>query len=706
MTCKAALISILLLSAMVATPLVAQATLVTFQQHHLSIAINPETHLAEISDEATVTLTPGWNGFYLRANAEISRLTVAGEDIEYVRVTPETVADLPTALQDNLPPLDPEMGAWPIYFETTLEGAQSFEVTFSAEFFDDVSNTRFSNEKVGGEISGTILEKGAYLDPSSHFYPQGAEEMSRFKVTARVPAEWESISDGNQLADELVDGVRVQTWENPYESDGIFFFAAPFVTESIDADGVEVACYFFEEDTALIADYLEATARYITMYSELIGPYPFERFTVVENFFPTGYGMPGWTLLGQQVLRLPFIKHTSLGHEVLHNWWGNSIYVDYAKGNWCEGITVYGADYRYKLLQSDESARDYRKDILNQYLSYVNEGNDFPIREFTSRTSPSTRTIGYNKTMMVFHMIENEIGTEAFFDAWRLVNEKYQGARVSWEQWLEAYEAASGKSLAHVIPQWIDRTGAPVLAVEAFVNDSGQAVITLQQTQPELYRLMVPLRFVNPELGFDKTVLLEDSSAQFVVNIPPGTTTLTVDPDFSIFRRLYPDEIEPIVSSITGQEDIRFYCLSDEGSEAWKDFGANMTGVDSGFGLSPREELESGETSFCPVLLNPDPLPEFVARQLSIDGDSLTLAGVDYPRAGHTLVLSGQNWRGFERYLVVLSDDFESLPRIGQLLPHYGKYSYLAFSGAKNIGKGKWLVDSSPLKIELTRTAE
>ena len=59
-----------------------------------------------------------------------------------------------------------------------------------------------------------------------------------------------------------------------------------------------------------------------------------------------------YTLLGGQVLRLPFIPYTSFGHEIAHNWWGNSVFVDTDEGNWCEGLTVYCADYHYKELES------------------------------------------------------------------------------------------------------------------------------------------------------------------------------------------------------------------------------------------------------------------------------------------------------------------------------------------------------------------
>ena len=69
------------------------------------------------------------------------------------------------------------------------------------------------------------------------------------------------------------------------------------------------------------------------MYEELLGPYPWSRFSVVENFWETGYGMPSFTLLGPKVIRFPFLLHSSFPHELLHNWWGNGVYLADDDGN-------------------------------------------------------------------------------------------------------------------------------------------------------------------------------------------------------------------------------------------------------------------------------------------------------------------------------------------------------------------------------------
>ena len=50
-------------------------------------------------------------------------------------------------------------------------------------------------------------------------------------------------------------------------------------------------------DEALAAKYLTTAAQYLEMYRGLIGPYPYGKFALVENFWETGYGMPSFTLV-------------------------------------------------------------------------------------------------------------------------------------------------------------------------------------------------------------------------------------------------------------------------------------------------------------------------------------------------------------------------------------------------------------------------
>ena len=115
----------------------------------------------------------------------------------------------------------------------------------------------------------------------------------------------------------------------PHPQDEIYLLGGPFTRYQQMQDDIELVIYLREADAKLAQNYLQASAQYIRFYSDLIGPYPYAKFAVVENRWQTGYGMPSFTLLGSRVIRLPFILHTSLPHEIVHNWWGNGVYIDY-----------------------------------------------------------------------------------------------------------------------------------------------------------------------------------------------------------------------------------------------------------------------------------------------------------------------------------------------------------------------------------------
>ena len=662
-----------------------------FESHDIQLTIKASDHSAELSDQGIVNVNAGWNLFSLNGTVHVHSFEIDGKSADFQLFQSGDVANIPAHFRDILPPDEHQGGVQIIAFKSGVQRSVLYSISYSGKFYEAVEDIHFSNENVGREVAATISERGAYFSPLATYYPTGNETMTSFKLTANIPETWESISDGNRLSNEIKNGRKIQSWNNPYKNDGNMFMAAPFVTKSTWVDDIEVACYFFEADTGLFDQYLPATAGYIRQYSELIGPYPYERFTVVENFFPTGYGMPAWTLLGQQVIRLPFIVYTSLGHEVLHNWWGNSVYVDYDRGNWCESATVYGADYRYKLQQSPEAAKTYRKDILKQYANYVTKENDFPIREFKSRTSKETRTIGYNKAMMVFHMIEEEIGKEPFFEAWKQINSNYREQKISWEEWISMFEQTSGKDLGTIIPQWIDQDGAPILGLKIDSVDENLIHFTIEENSDKNYTLSVPVRY---DTGIDTTVVLNSPSSSFSMNIPAGISTISIDPDFHLFRRLYPEEIEPIISATLGNKNKHFYGDADQ--NLFKQFADNIS--DGDITIESLNAFKDAGRSSLPVVLNPTDVPSYISSRISIGQSHITINVNTFPLIGHTFIFTGKDWNGIKNYMVILSHDYQSLPRIGQLVPHYGKYSFLVFEGSKNVGKGQWDVTESPLK--------
>ncbi|MCS6947028.1 MAG: hypothetical protein NZM12_05370, partial [Steroidobacteraceae bacterium] len=219
------------------------------------------------------------------------------------------------------------------------------------------------------ETAGLIDERGVYLAGSTLWYPYLGDTLFTFELAARAPPDWQLISPGSGSA-RGADGVA--RWRSALPLDELHIVGGPLTRYARPAGAATAEVYLRTSDAALAARYLEATARNLEMYRKLIGPYPYDKFALVENFWETGYGMPSFTLLGSQIIRFPFILTSSYPHEILHNWWGNGVFVDYARGNWCEGLTAYLADHLYK--EQHGQAADYRRDTLRKYRDFVRAG--------------------------------------------------------------------------------------------------------------------------------------------------------------------------------------------------------------------------------------------------------------------------------------------------------------------------------------------
>ena len=152
-------------------------------------------------------------------------------------------------------------------------------------------------------------------------------------------------------------------------AEGIDLVAGPYHVDQRVTGNVAVRTYFHPEIDELSADYLTAAHGYLARYSSTIGSYPYAGFSIVSSPLPTGLGMPSFTYLGIEVLRLPFIRTTSLGHEVLHNWWGNGIVADHASGNWAEGLTTYMADHELAARRDREQGAEMRVGWLRDYAA-------------------------------------------------------------------------------------------------------------------------------------------------------------------------------------------------------------------------------------------------------------------------------------------------------------------------------------------------
>jgi hypothetical protein len=562
--------------------------------------------------------------------------------------------------------------------------------------------------------TGLIDRRGAYLSGGTFWIPSRPDERFTFRCALETPADWHGISQGALLATRDGATARVDTWDCPQLMEEIYFIAGPYTLRREMRAGVDVQTFTYADtDSALCRRYIDGTERYLKLYGEKIGAYPFAKFALIENFWQTGFGMPSFTLLGNQVIRLPFILDTSYGHEILHNWWGNGVFVDYATGNWCEGLTTYGADYLYKELQSADEARDSRRTSLQGYLDYVSGNEDFTLRLFREREDFATQAVGYGKSMMVFHQIRRLLGDEAFWGALREFYSTHLFRRASWDDLFEAFGSRSPIPLAGWKEQWIERTGAPQLllgphSVKGSAKGGFTVEVTIRQTQSPLYDLRVPVRigWDAPAAESTMVVALSAESAGCVFRVKRAPDWVAVDPDFDVLRRIDPTEIPAALSRALGADTAVVVIASGLPAEVIANYEKVAAEWAQGakLGILHEADLPGGTLPDLPVwLFGRGPLAE---RLVAERGDPNTvppgsgrpgwkIAGVEYG-PGRDFVLAGGDPPRI--WTLIDAGDTRQISVIGRKVPHYGKYSYLVFEDGKNIAKGSWDVLSSPLR--------
>ncbi|MEN8008155.1 MAG: M1 family aminopeptidase [Candidatus Krumholzibacteriota bacterium] len=580
------------------------------------------------------------------------------------------------------------------------ETGGTLTIVYGGTFHEPVDEVVFSRENVGNEITATIGDEGIYLSSMAEWLPWAENTLATFDLSIDTPAGFETVTQGQRTEHTESDGRLNTRWVAANPSDGVNLIANRyFVHEEPVREGVVSYTFFLEDDARLRATYMERTKAYIAMYEEMIGPYPYTKFATVENWFPTGYGMPSYTLLGGQVLRLPFIPYTSFGHEIAHNWWGNSVYVDVEQGNWCEGLTVYCADYHYKELEGEEGAREYRRTLLKNYEAYVKDpSSDFPLSEFLSRHSGATRAVGYGKSMMVFHMVDRVIGRENFLTGLRQVAADHNYTKADWTDFMNAFAKAGDLDLTRFQEQWLTWTGAPKLDLGQVDFQDDKVVFTLDQGETE-YHLDVPVVVTTKEGAEERVVILDGPSAEFEIEAA-GITGLAVDPDCHLFRHLHPEEIEPTISQILGEENPGFVTdgAAPDMVAAARNFAAGFAEKDDyPFSEDGSAPADCGAT----VVINPGSalLKTYLPQELVVSGSTAFLEGKRYSLKENDLVFAAQDPDDPSlTHLVILCDSTHRLEAMARRVVHYGKYSWLMMPvGQGRPLRGNWKGGVSPL---------
>jgi len=330
----------------------------------------------------------------------------------------------------------------------------------------------------------------------------------------------------------------------------------------------------------------------------------------------------------------------------------------------------------------------------------VPAAKDFPLTRFTSRIDTATKAVGYDKSMLVFHILRKEIGEEAFWGALRDIYRERLFQPTTWDDLRGAFEKRSQRSLDSFFEQWVSRKGAPQIHLENVlrekVDDGWHVSGRLVQEKP-YFKTGFDLTFLANDRLFTERLELAGDSATFNITTTFEPDQVIVDPDANMLRRLAASEVPPTVNALKSSSETLIVVCGSENA------GVQRLGETLAGSLGLRHFSIVAEN-----LVDPN---QFKRQDVILLG---------YPRQVEWLRTGPSNLKllkdGFEfsgadggggtgdLFFGVFTHPFDSAFVMGVLLPptraeaaiaagkitHYGKFSYLIFRDGQVYDRGTW----------------
>ena len=464
----------------------------TIRHHHLEIHIDPASGTISISDLVEFHLDSEEVKVDLHENMQIQSLTYGSEPLEFV-----------------VEPHDKGLNSVVIQVPKERIG-ESFQARF--QYSGSIPKVDFSDGRHRGvEVAPYLNSDEAVLLSNGHWYPVISEQKSliTYSLTVHTPPGWETISAGTKIQQDPA------LFEMGHPIDDINLISGRFHVKKGTAGNVGLMTYFKKEDPDMEKKYLSAMKAHLEEFETRFGAYPYESLSLVASPLMEGIGFPGFIMMGERLLSIRNMERISLGHEILHNWWGNGVYPDWEEGNWTEGLITYLVDHAFSVRKIGKPGA--RAELIEGYSLYTQTGKEPSLTEFKQRERPQDMAVGYYKAAFVFSMLEDHLGKDRFDQALRNFRDAMMFKVASWNDLESAFDATSEDSLNDFFERWVQGVGAPEIRIlEAhIVSGSGGREVELILASDPVFQIQLPITITSATSTTPKGRHLEEFETRF-----------------------------------------------------------------------------------------------------------------------------------------------------------------------------------------------
>lgn len=657
----------------------------TIRHHDIDLHLDLESGGIEVEDRIDVAVIESPLQLVLRKGLEIDQAMDGSQPVPFEVITSNKTSNLITLKVPNRP------------------DGKATRITL--KYHGQMPRVDFSDGRHrGSEVGGYVNQDSALLLANANWYPNIPEQNALITYDLRVfaPKGQEVMAAGDRRPPGgLFKKQKDTSFRMRYPTEGINVISGPYHVRTRKVKGITLATFFTDDDEKQSEAYLSGMERHLNTFQERFGRYPYASMAVVDSPLMEGLGFPQFTIIGKRLLPIPGMIQGSLGHELLHNWWGNSVYPSMERGNWSEGLTTYLHEHTNAVKKNGGAAA--RRELLERYTTYTQSGPEPSLAEFREREDGAGLAVGYDKATFVFGMLEDEVGTERFYSGLRRFGEENRFRIATWEDLRRAMEKEAGQSLETFFKQWVETAGAPHIRVEEATLGEGGAEATLVLETDPLFQQKVPI-VIKTDSGVSTTVVSIASSPQTISLKASGPIrAITVDPEYTVLRKLLPEELPPTIASVLETDATLPVLFSEALTPPERQQYEGFLEIAE---VRYNEIRDLNENKGPTVLFGPPDetgqiggwIPKEVPWQWN--GHSLTIDKATIGSGKDTGVFAWRGPNGAAQPIVwIVGYSTEGLRSLAMRLGYYMASSYVLLAEGKPAARGEWKSKGRPLEI-------
>jgi aminopeptidase N len=314
---------------------------------------------------------------------------------------------------------------------------------------------------------------------ASFWYPVNdhPKDKATYSFSITVPEPYVVATNGELI--EVINDDGMLT----YESVSNDLTASYLVTVSIgdlpldeteQEKQVPIRNYFAGRHFSRARLIFEDTSEMLRFYEGIIGEYPFDVYGSVVADVDLPYALETQTLstYGTRILEDSVRTDITLAHELVHQWFGNSVSLARWQDIWLnEGFATYLSLMWVTEIYGDNVTQS----VLNDWHDRISDP-DFV------RTAPDA--IGdpgadnllhgavYWRGALTLHALRQRVGDEVFFEMIRTYFQRFKDSNATVEDFIALANEVSGEDLTDLFDVWLYQKVVPPIEVLPFGNDT------------------------------------------------------------------------------------------------------------------------------------------------------------------------------------------------------------------------------------------